>query len=136
MITNFIRNFFVIAVVLFVTIWFLPNVSLGYAVGKGFNIAEFVASLPVFLVTSLVLTILSVVARPILQIITAPINFLTLGLFNVVINVFIFWLATYLVEDFIILPLSIGGFQLNTFFSYVAVAFFFGFVQGFLALIF
>ena len=135
MILSFIRNYFVIGTVLFITNWFLPNVSLGFEVGRAFTVENFLTHLPILLVATLVLTILSVIARPILQIISAPINFLTLGLFNVVINVFIFWLATYLVDGFSITALSIGNFQLNTFFSYVAVAIFFGFIQGFLALV-
>ena len=136
MITSFVRNYFVIGVVLFVTDWLLPNVSLGYTVGNGFSPTEFVDHLPTFLVTVLVLTILSMVVRPILQMLSAPINFMTLGLFSVVINVVLFWLATYLVADFSITPLAIGDLQLNTFFSYAAVAVVFGFLQGFLAMIF
>ena len=34
MITSFVRNYFVIGVVLFVTDWLLPNVSLGYEIGR------------------------------------------------------------------------------------------------------
>ncbi|MBQ6436374.1 phage holin family protein [bacterium] len=136
MITSFIRNYFVIAVVLFITDWFLPNVSFGYQVGRAFTLENFFAHLPVLLVTALVLTLLTLFARPVLQLISAPINFLTLGLFNVVINVFIFWLATYLVDGFTISDLVIGNFHLNSFFSYCAVALVFGFLQGFLAMIF
>ncbi len=136
MITSFIRNYLVIGVILFVTDWFLPNVSFGYQVGRTFQVNNFIEHLPVLLVATLVLTVLSVIARPILQAVSAPINFLTLGAFNIVINVFFFWLATYLVNGFSITALSIAGFQLNTFFSYVAVALVFGLVQGFLALIF
>ena len=136
MITSFVRNYLVIGVCLFVCDWFLPNLSFGYQVGRDFNPASFFAHLPLLLVTTLVLTILSVVARPILQFLSAPINFFTLGLFNIVINVFLFWLTTYLVDGFTIGMLNVGGFQLNTFFSYCVVAILFGFLQGFLALIF
>ncbi len=136
MIANFIRNYFIILVILFITDWVMPNVSFGYPVGRAFTFEAFWAALPVLLLGALVLTLLSVLARPILEIISAPINFLTLGLFNVVINVFFFWLATYLVSGFSITPLTLGGLHLNTFFSYVAVAVIFGFVQGFLALVF
>lgn len=136
MLTSFIRNYLVMGVILFVTDWLLPNVSFGYPVGRAFTLAAFLDHLPVLLIATLVLTLLTLVARPILNFLSAPINFLTLGLFNVVINVFFFWLATYLVSGFSITALSINGFQLNTFFSYVAVAIIFGFVQGLLALVF
>jgi putative membrane protein len=136
MITAFLRNYIIIGVVLFVTDWLMPNVSLGYLTGGAFSVNSFVDHLPVFLITTLVLTILSVVARPVLQLISAPINFLTLGLFNIVISVFLFWLTAMLVDGFVISALSVGGYQLNVFFSYVAVAMIFGFIQGLLALIF
>ena len=136
MITSFIRNYFVIGVVLFVTDWFLPNVSLGYPVGPSFTLPFLLEHLPALLVTTLILTLLSMFARPVLQALSAPINFLTLGLFNIVINVFLFWLATYLVSDFTITALAIGDLQLNAFFSYAAVALVFGLIQGFLAMIF
>ena len=136
MITSFIRNYFVIGVVLFVTDWFLPNVSLGYAVGRAFNFDNFLEHLPVLLVAALVLTILSMIARPILKVLSAPINFATLGAFNIIIDVFLLWIVAYLVDGFVITDLMIGSWHLNAFFSYCTVAIFFGFVQGFLALIF
>jgi putative membrane protein len=136
MIVKLIRNYMVIVLVLFVTDWLMPNVSFGYPIGKAFTIEAFLAQLPVLLIAALVLTLLSIFARPILKVISAPINLLTLGAFNVVINVFFFWLATYFVDGFTITALNVGGFQLNIFFSYMAVAVIFGFVQGFLGLIF
>lgn len=42
---------------------------------------------------SLVLSLLNALIRPILMILTIPINLLTLGLFSFVINAFIFWLG-------------------------------------------
>ena len=136
MISSFIRNYFVIGVVLFIITWIMPNVSLGYGVGRAFDPSDFVDHLPVLLVTALVLTLLSMIARPVLQLLSAPINFLTLGAFNIVINVFLFWLAAYLVDGFSIGTLSMGSMHLNAFFSYAAVAIVFGLVQGFLAMIF
>ncbi len=135
MFSKFLRNYLIISLVLFLTDWFLPNVSLGYNVGQSWSMENFLAHLPVLLITTLVLTLLSLLARPILQILGAPIIFLTLGLFNIIINVFFFWLATYLVDGFTISSLTIGNFTLNTFFSYVAVAVVFGFIQGALALL-
>lgn len=136
MIVKLIRSYIIMVLVLFITDWLMPNVSLGYPVGKAFTTTAFLSQLPVLLIAALVLTLLSIFARPILKIISAPINFITLGAFNVVINVFLFWLATYLVDGFTITALNVAGFQLNTFFSYVTVAVIFGFTQGLLALVF
>lgn len=136
MIAKLIRSYIIMVLVLFITDWLMPNVSFGYPVGKAFTTVAFLSQLPVLLIAALVLTLLSIFARPILKIISAPINFITLGAFNVVINVFLFWLATYLVDGFTITALNVAGFQLNTFFSYVTVAVIFGFTQGLLALVF
>ncbi len=136
MINSFIRNYFVIGVVLFIVTWIMPNVSLGYEVGRSFDPGSFVDHLPALLVTALVLTLLSMIARPVLQLLSAPINFVTLGAFNIVINVFLFWLAANLVDGFSIGTLTLGGTHLNAFFSYAVVAIVFGLVQGLLALIF
>jgi putative membrane protein len=136
MVGNFLRNYLVILIVLFVTVWFLPNVSFGYQVGSAFSFQDFIEHLPVLLVAGLILTLLSSLARPVLELVTAPVNFLTLGLFNIVMNMGFFWVATYLVEGFYIMPLSIGQWHLNEFFSYSVVAIVFGFIQGLLALIF
>lgn len=136
MIVRFIRNFIVISLVLFIVTWFLPNVSFGFGVKDKFVFDQFITHSPVLFLTAFILTVLSTLARPVLELITAPINFFTLGLFNVIINVFFFYIATYLIPEFKISLLSIGGLQLNAFFSYTAVAIFFGFIEGVLALIF
>ncbi|HEY7064332.1 MAG TPA: phage holin family protein [Chloroflexota bacterium] len=45
---------------------------------------------------SLVLGLLNAVVRPILLILTLPFTLLTLGLFIIVVNAIVFWLATLL----------------------------------------
>lgn len=52
------------------------------------------------LVTSLVLGLLNALIRPFILLLTLPINFLTLGLFTLIINAFIFWLAGTIVKGF------------------------------------
>lgn len=46
------------------------------------------------LVFALILGILNAFLRPILLLLTLPLNLLTLGLFTLVINAIVFWLAT------------------------------------------
>ncbi len=43
---------------------------------------------------AIVLAVLNAIVRPILIILTLPINILTLGLFILVVNAIVFWLAT------------------------------------------
>ncbi|MBI4320927.1 MAG: phage holin family protein [Chloroflexi bacterium] len=46
------------------------------------------------LVFAALLALLNAIVRPVLLLLTCPINLLTLGLFVLVINGFVFWLAT------------------------------------------
>lgn len=66
--------------------WLMPAVTLA-----GFGAA---------LVAALVLGLLNTVIRPVLLVLTLPVNLLTLGLFTFVINGFLFWLAAHFLEGF------------------------------------
>jgi len=59
----------------------------------------------VALVVAIVVGLLNAILRPILLLLTLPINILTLGLFTLVINAGIILLAEYLIPGF-----SVGGF--------------------------
>lgn len=59
-----------------------------------------VASFGTALVVALVLGLLNAVIRPVLLVLTLPVNLLTLGLFTFVINGFLFWLAARWLEGF------------------------------------
>jgi putative membrane protein len=52
------------------------------------------------LVTSLVLGLLNALVRPLIILLTLPINILTLGVFTLFINASIFWLAASIVKGF------------------------------------
>ena len=52
------------------------------------------------LVTSLVLGFLNALIRPLLILLTLPVNILTLGIFTLVINALMFWLASTIVKGF------------------------------------
>jgi putative membrane protein len=59
-----------------------------------------VASFGTALIAALVLGLLNAVIRPVLLVLTLPVNVLTLGLFTFVINGFLFWLATRMLDGF------------------------------------
>jgi putative membrane protein len=59
-----------------------------------------IASLSALVVVSIVWGILSITLKPILLVLTLPVNFLTLGLFTFVINAFLLMLMSGLVEGF------------------------------------
>lgn len=52
------------------------------------------------LITALVLGLVNAVIRPILVLLTLPINILTLGLFTLVINGLLFWFVSTIVKGF------------------------------------
>lgn len=59
-----------------------------------------VASLWTALIISLVLGLLNLVVKPILLLLTLPVNLLTLGLFSFVINALMVWLTSTIVKGF------------------------------------
>jgi putative membrane protein len=61
-----------------------------------------VASFYTALVVALVLALINAVIKPILIFLTLPINILTLGLFTLIINGFLFWFASSIVKGFTI----------------------------------
>lgn len=60
----------------------------------GLRVESYVAAL----VAALLLGLINALIRPVLILITLPITVLTLGLFTLVINAFLFWAVTGLVE--------------------------------------
>lgn len=65
----------------------------------GIGISGFFAAL----IAALVLGILNALIRPLLVLLTLPINLLTLGLFTLLINAFLFWFTSEIVKGFIVL---------------------------------
>lgn len=60
------------------------------------------------IIAALVLGIINAIIRPILLMLTLPINILTLGLFTLIINGLMFWLASSIVPGFMIESFSIA----------------------------
>lgn len=51
-------------------------------------------------IAAVILGLLNAVVRPVLIILTLPITIITLGLFSLVINAFLFWFAASFIEGF------------------------------------
>ncbi|HSA84401.1 MAG TPA: phage holin family protein [Patescibacteria group bacterium] len=81
----------------------------------------------------IVLTLFFILLKPILSIITLPVNIVTLGVFNIFVNALLLYLLTIFVTEFSIVAFissstDIFGFVIpsitfNTFFAYVYTAF-------------
>jgi putative membrane protein len=52
------------------------------------------------LITALVLGLVNALIRPVVLLLTLPVNILTLGLFTFVINAFLFWFVATIVKGF------------------------------------
>lgn len=83
---GFLIQWLVSAAAIVITAYLLPGVS--------------VAGLFAALVTALVLGLVNAVIRPILILLTLPLNILTLGLFTLVINALLIMLAAAVVPGF------------------------------------
>lgn len=83
---NIFINWLIMAIAIIISAYFLPGVTLA-----GFGTALLVA---------LVLGLLNAVIKPIILILTLPINILTLGLFTFVINAVIILIASAIVPGF------------------------------------
>jgi putative membrane protein len=94
----------------------------------------------VIILTTIVFVFLHVFVRPILKILSLPLNFLTFGLFSLFINVIILYLLSWLVPNFTlvgfdfagvqILGLEISSFHLSPFFSTLVASVLLGFLSG------
>lgn len=81
-----IFHWLVATVAIIIAAYLIPNVT----------IDTFVTGL----VLAVVLGALNLLVKPVLLILTLPVNFITLGLFTIVINAALVWLADFLVEGF------------------------------------
>src|SRR5690606_23704955 len=77
---------------------------------SGVHIDNFTSAI----IFAVVLSLLNLIVKPILSILTLPINLLTLGLFSLVINAVIILLADYLMDSF-----EVDGFLWALIFSVV-----------------
>jgi putative membrane protein len=122
-----IRNIAIYTLILYV----LPILIPGVTIDGGFL---------TFLIGGIALALMFLIIKPILSIVSLPVNFLTLGLFSLFINALILYIATIFISNF-----SIGAFnypggtfsgfvipklEFNTFFAYVYTAMVASFING------
>jgi putative membrane protein len=86
-----------------------------------------IASFPAALLAAVAVGVVNSAIRPVLSVLSLPINFLTLGLFSLVVNGVCFWLASLFVPGFVVsgllalifgpVILSFSSTFLNTYFA-------------------
>ncbi len=84
----------------FLVRWFINTISL-------FAVVNIVPGITVnrwatMAIAALVLGLLNAFLRPLVLLLTLPVNIATLGLFTLVVNAFLFYLASFLVSGFLI----------------------------------
>jgi putative membrane protein len=97
---GFLINWFVLSLAIMIAAYLLP----------GIRIAGFTAAL----ITGLVLGLINAFIRPVLLLLTLPLNILTLGLFTLIINAFLIMVTAAVVTGF-----EVGGFWWALLFSLV-----------------
>ena len=105
-------------------LYFMPMIVPGFTIEGGFI---------TLLIGAVVLALMFLILKPILNIISFPVNMLTLGLFSIITNAFILYLLTILVPNITVQPFTYPkghflGFitpviSFNTFFAYTYSAF-------------
>jgi putative membrane protein len=113
-------------------LYFLPMLIPGLKISGG---------LLTFLIGGIALMLMFLVLKPILNIISFPINLITLGLFSMITNAFILYLLVQFVSGISIVPFSypaseVLGFAVpkisfSLFFAYVYTAFMLSFIDSF-----
>ncbi|WP_084079565.1 phage holin family protein [Demequina sp. NBRC 110057] len=93
-----------------VGVWFATLLPLDIAVTGGEG--EWWTRVLVFGAVGVILQLLNQVIKPVLQILALPITILTLGLFALVVNWFVLWLAAWVTTWFGGIELVIGDFWL------------------------
>jgi len=105
------------------SLFFLTQVLSGVKIG---------GSIITYIIGGAVLSIMFVIIKPIINLVTLPLNVVTLGMFSFLINAIILYLLTVLVSSisiraFVFEGFSLAGFvipsiSLNTFFTFVVAS--------------
>ena len=70
--------------------------GIAYYLVPGIHVSSFYTAL----LAAVLLGLINAIIKPLLLILTLPVNILTLGLFTLVINAFLFWFASSIVKGF------------------------------------
>lgn len=96
-----------------------------------------------FIAGGLALSLLFLIVKPVLNLISLPLNLVTMGLFSFLINAIIFYLLTVFVTSITISAFTFAGFSFsgfivpkiyfNTFFAFIIIALLQSFIVAFLS---
>lgn len=114
-----------------VALFLISQIVSGLTISGGFT---------TYLVGGIILSLLFLIVKPILSIITLPLNIITLGFFSFIINAVILYFLTILVPNISITAFTFNGFSFsgfivpsipfNNFFAFVVVSMLLSFIVG------
>ncbi len=92
-----------------VAVWIASELPLDVAVTGGES-GDWWHRPLVFLSIGVVLVLLNAILKPLIKVLTLPVQILTLGLFSLVIAWFILWLTSWITDKIDFATLTVGGF--------------------------
>jgi putative membrane protein len=90
--------------------WLITTLSLFVADWCVMGISIEGNALAIYAVTAIILGLLNALIRPLLTLLSCPLVILTLGLFTLIINGFVLWLASYIAVNWFHVAFFIDGF--------------------------
>ncbi|MCB0216789.1 MAG: phage holin family protein [Chloroflexi bacterium] len=96
---NLLIRLAIAALSLFVAAWLIPDI---YIEGS--------TPWMVYAGMAVVLGLVNLLVKPILNLLTCPIQLITLGLFSLIVNAVAFWLASYLAVNVLDIGFHVDGF--------------------------
>ncbi|OGH20621.1 MAG: hypothetical protein A3D74_04410 [Candidatus Levybacteria bacterium RIFCSPHIGHO2_02_FULL_37_13] len=122
---NKLTNFLLYAFALFILTLILPGVKIS-------------GGIPTYIIGGVVLSLMFLIIKPVLNIVTLPLNLITLGSFSFFINVIILYLLTVFVPSISISSFAFSGIKfagfivpklyVNTFFAFVLASLLLSFI--------
>lgn len=112
---SFLKNYLRLFLINFLALWLLSRFTWGFTLKVHPEGIEFLNGYQTIALTSLVLTVLGTLVKPLIKILLIPINLLTLGAFRWLINVITLWLVTLVVLQFKIGSFVFQGLDWNGF---------------------
>jgi putative membrane protein len=94
---SFIVGTVITAIAFAIVQWLLPQVN-------------FVGTIPELILVALVFGVVNGFIKPVVKILSFPINAMTLGLFGLVVNAALFLLVAWISDQFLKLDFTVGGF--------------------------
>lgn len=116
MIRKILKPFILMGITLFLLALLLPNISY--------------TDWTTIVFAAIVFTLVNKVVKPIIKLLTLPINFLTLGLFSVLVNAGLLMLCLWLVPGFVIEPMTLFGVSFGKFMTLIITSALIGLTQS------